>query len=53
MMWASSGAKSAAIQDGRLSAMCFSSRSSPVPPAGRAAQAAVAQVALALATEVK
>ena len=53
MMPASSGAKSPKMAGGRLSAMYFSSRSSPGAPAGSALQAAVAQCALGRVTEVK
>ena len=53
MMRASSGAKSAETKLGRLSAIYFSRRSSPAPPAGSALHAAVPQVAMTRSTEVK
>src|SRR4030095_2739886 len=53
MMRASSGAKSAEMNVGKLSARYFSSRSSPTPPAGRVAHPAVPHVAITPSTTVK
>ena len=46
------GAKSPAAHGSRLSAMYFSSRSSPAPPAGSAVADGVPHVAIARASEV-